>query len=73
MLTLVWFCSNAVLVLYGSYRGFFRISRAAIVNLDAVREVAPTAGGHGEVTLRDGSKYEVSRRRFKELTETLGA
>ena len=54
-------------------RQFFRISRAAIVNLDAVREVAPTAGGHGEVTLRDGSKYEVSRRRFKELTERLGA
>jgi two-component system, LytTR family, response regulator len=53
-------------------RQFFRISRAAIVNLDAVREVAPTAGGHGEVTLRDGSKYEVSRRRFKELTERLG-
>ena len=29
-------------------RQFFRISRGAIVNLDAVREVAPTAGGHGE-------------------------
>jgi len=53
-------------------RQFFRISRAAIVNLDAVREVAPTAGGHGEVTLKDGSKHEVSRRRFKELTERLG-
>jgi two-component system, LytTR family, response regulator len=51
---------------------FFRVSRAAIVNLDAVREVAPTAGGHGEVTLKDGSKHEVSRRRFKELTEKLG-
>lgn len=53
-------------------RQFFRISRAVIVNLDAVREVAPTAGGHGEVTLKDGSKHEVSRRRFKELTERLG-
>ena len=53
-------------------RQFFRISRAAIVNLDAVRQVAPTAGGHGEVTLKDGSKLEVSRRRFKELTERLG-
>jgi two-component system LytT family response regulator len=53
-------------------RQFFRISRGAIVNLDAVREVAPTAGGHGEVTLKDGSKHEVSRRRFKELTERLG-
>jgi two-component system, LytTR family, response regulator len=53
-------------------RHFFRISRAAIVNLDAVREVVPAAGGHGEVTLKDGSKLEVSRRRFKELTEKLG-
>lgn len=53
-------------------RHFFRISRAAIVNLDAVKEVAPTVGGHGEVTLRDGSTLEVSRRRFKELTERLG-
>lgn len=53
-------------------RHFFRISRSAIVNLDAVREVAPTAGGNGEVTLKDGSRHEVSRRRFKELTERLG-
>lgn len=53
-------------------RQFFRISRAAIVNLDTVREVAPTAGGHGEVALKDGSRHEVSRRRFKELTEKLG-
>jgi len=53
-------------------RRFFRVSRAAIVNLDAVKEVAPTAGGHGEVTLRDGSTLEVSRRRFKELTARLG-
>jgi two-component system LytT family response regulator len=52
---------------------FFRISRGAIVNLDAVREVAPTVGGHGELTLKDGSKHEVSRRRFKELTEKLGS
>jgi two-component system LytT family response regulator len=53
-------------------RQFFRISRAAIVNLDAVRDVAPTAGGHGELTLKNGMKHEVSRRRFKELTERLG-
>ena len=53
-------------------RQFFRISRAAIVNLDAVKEVVPTAGGHGEVTLRDGMRLEVSRRRFRELTERLG-
>jgi two-component system, LytTR family, response regulator len=53
-------------------RHFFRVSRAAIVNLDAVKEVAPTAGGHGEVTLRDGTRLDVSRRRFRELTERLG-
>jgi two-component system, LytTR family, response regulator len=51
---------------------FFRVSRAAIVNLDAVREVAPAVGGQGEVVLRDGTRLEVSRRRFKDLTERLG-
>ncbi len=50
---------------------FFRISRAAIVALDAVHEVIPTAGGHGEVTLRDGTRLEVSRRRFRDLTDRL--
>ena len=53
-------------------RQFFRVSRAAIVNLDAIQEVAPTAGGNGEVTLRNGTKQDVSRRRFRELTERLG-
>jgi two-component system, LytTR family, response regulator len=52
-------------------RRFFRISRAAIVNLDAVREVEPDTGGHGDVVLRDGTRLEVSRRRFKDLTERL--
>ena len=37
---------------------FFRISRAAIVNLDSIQEVFPMPGGHGEVLLRNalGSK-----------------
>ncbi|MBA3887083.1 MAG: response regulator [Acidobacteria bacterium] len=52
-------------------RQFFRISRAAIVHLDAVKMVEPTVGGHGDVVLRDGSRLEVSRRRFKDLTERL--
>jgi two-component system, LytTR family, response regulator len=52
-------------------RRFFRVSRAAIVNLDAVKEVEPDAGGHGDVLLRDGTRLEVSRRRFKDLTERL--
>jgi two-component system LytT family response regulator len=51
---------------------FFRVSRGAIVNLDAVREVVPMIGGFGEVRLSDGSRLEVSRRRFAGLTEKLG-
>ena len=50
---------------------FFRISRAAIVNLDSIQEVFPMPGGHGEVLLRNGTRLEVSRRRFKELLEKL--
>jgi two-component system LytT family response regulator len=50
---------------------FCRISRAAIVNLDAVREVAPQDGGQGVVTLADGTKLDVSRRRLAELTSRL--
>jgi len=51
---------------------FFQISRAAIINLDAVREVLPQGSGQGEVKLTDGSLLDVSRRRFKELMERLG-
>jgi two-component system, LytTR family, response regulator len=54
-------------------RRFFRVSRAAIVNLDAVTEVEPDTGGQGDVLLRDGTRLEVSRRRFKELTERLSS
>jgi two-component system, LytTR family, response regulator len=50
---------------------FFRISRAAIVNLDSIQEVFPMPGGHGEVLLRNGTRLEISRRRFKELLEKL--
>lgn len=52
-------------------RAFFRISRAAIVNLDAVAEVLPAGNGQGEVRLTNGLEIEVSRRRFKELLEHL--
>jgi two-component system LytT family response regulator len=51
---------------------FFRISRAAIVSLDVVREVTPLTGGYGRVTLSDGTRLDVSRRRFGELTARLG-
>ena len=50
---------------------FFRVSRGAIVNLDSIQEVFPMPGGHGEVLLKNGSRLEVSRRRFKELMEKL--
>jgi two-component system, LytTR family, response regulator len=50
---------------------FLRISRATIVNMNAVREVVPLIGGSGEVVLKNGTRLEVSRRRFKELVEKL--
>lgn len=50
---------------------FFRISRAAIVNLDAVGEVVPLPGGHGELRLKTGARLEVSRRRFRPLMDRL--
>ena len=50
---------------------FCRISRAAIVNLDAVREVRPMMGGTANVALDTGAVLEVSRRRLKELLERL--
>ena len=52
---------------------FFRVSRSAIVNLDAVGEVAPLPGGQGEVRLENGARLEVSRRRFPTLVDRLSA
>lgn len=51
---------------------FFRISRAALINLSAVTEVYPMPGGSGEVLLKNGQRLEVSRRRFRDLMEALG-
>jgi two-component system LytT family response regulator len=51
---------------------FFRISRGVIVRLDAVLEVTPLIGGYGEVRLRNGARFPVSRRRFRKLIEELG-
>jgi two-component system LytT family response regulator len=50
---------------------FFRISRAALVNLNAVAQVSPLPGGGGEVTLNNGTRLEASRRRFSGLLEAL--
>ena len=51
---------------------FFRISRAALINLNAVGEVHPMLGGSGEVLLKNGVRLEVSRRRFRDLLGALG-
>jgi two-component system, LytTR family, response regulator len=51
---------------------FFRLSRAAIVNLDSVTEVRPLVGGTADVVLNNGATLEVSRRRVRELLERLG-
>src|SRR5580698_4372458 len=50
---------------------FFRISRAALINLNAVEQVFPLPGGSGEVLLANGSRLEVSRRRFNDLLQLL--
>jgi two-component system LytT family response regulator len=50
---------------------FFRISRAALINLNAVDQVFPLPGGSGEVLLSNGSRLEVSRRRFNDLLQLL--
>jgi two-component system, LytTR family, response regulator len=51
---------------------FFRISRSALVSLNAVTEVHPLPGGSGEALLKNGQRIEVSRRRFREFLEALG-
>ena len=49
----------------------FRVSRAALINLNSVAEVFPMPGGSGEVLLRNGQRLEVSRRRYRELIQAL--
>ena len=50
---------------------FFRISRSALIHLNAVAEVIPLPGGSGEVLLKNGQRLEVSRRRFRDLLASL--
>jgi two-component system LytT family response regulator len=50
---------------------FFRVSRAALINLNSVAEIFPMPGGSGEVLLKNGHRLEVSRRRFRDLLESL--
>jgi two-component system LytT family response regulator len=53
--------------------GFVRISREHVVRIAAVAEILPLAGGHAEVALRNGERLPVSRRRLRNLLDTLGA
>jgi len=50
---------------------FFRISRASLINLNAVTEVVPVTGGSGEVVMKNGHRLDVSRRRFRDLLDAL--
>lgn len=50
---------------------FYRVSRNAIVSLDAVAEVVPQEGGPAEAVLTDGTRLPVSRRRVAGLLERL--
>lgn len=50
---------------------FFRISRSALVRLEAVAQVDPMPGGHGQLTLRNGVRLDISRRRMRPLLDRL--
>ncbi len=52
---------------------FFRVSRSALVSLNAASEVHPLPGGSGEVVLKNGRRLEVSRRRFQDFLKALAA
>jgi two-component system LytT family response regulator len=50
---------------------FTRVSRGAIVRIEAVMELSGPASG-AAVVLRDGRRFEVSRRRYPALLAALG-
>ena len=53
-------------------RGFARVHRGAIVNLDRVREIEPFDTGDARAHLRTGHTVPVSRRYRQELRDRLG-
>lgn len=53
-------------------RGFARVHRSAIVNLDRVQEIVPFDSGDGEARLAGSVRIPVSRRYRKALREQLG-
>jgi len=55
-------------------RPFLRVHRSTIVRLDAVERLeTPSAAGHYEVVLRDGTRRRVSDRYRDDLLDALGA
>lgn len=52
-------------------RGFARIHRSILVNLDRVAELRPNDSGGGDVILRDGTALALSRRYRKRLLAQL--
>lgn len=52
---------------------FFRVSRAALVNLNGVTEVHPQESGSGEVVMKNGQRVGVSRRRWRGLLAAVEA
>lgn len=53
-------------------RGFQRVHRRAVVNLDKVAEIKPYDTGDAELTLKTGATLNVSRRYRAELRERFG-
>ena len=51
---------------------FVRVHRSAVVNLDRVRDLRPTASGDCTVSLFDGTEVRASRRYWRDLAERFG-
>jgi DNA-binding LytR/AlgR family response regulator len=54
-----------------SRSGFYRISRSALVNLEAVREMMPWFSGAWRVRMTTGTELDVSRDRVRDLKRVL--
>lgn len=52
-------------------RQFFRVSRAALVNVNAITEVHALPGGSGAIALKTNTRVDVSRRRIRDLIDVL--
>jgi two-component system LytT family response regulator len=52
-------------------RDFVRCSRADLVQIDQVARIASNSDGSAEVTLKDGARVHVSRRRSQEVRRAL--